>query len=128
MHLRAEAYRQYSQAAIIDKLLSGLPEVARAMAEPLRQVDKITIVSTGANDGRGFGANQVTADVARMVAQVPELFETLTGVKVSDLLGRLTSLEAGQQTNGAGTNGSAAGLVEVVAPSKTAISEDGPKG
>ena len=61
MHLRADAFRQYNQAAVIDKLLTGLPEVARAMAEPLSQVDKITIVSTGANDGKGLGASQITA-------------------------------------------------------------------
>ena len=77
MHLKADAFRQYNQAAVIDKFLTGLPEVARAMASPLNNVDKITIVSTGANDGKGFGASQVTADVARMVAQLPELFETL---------------------------------------------------
>jgi hypothetical protein len=29
-----------------------------------------------------------------MVAQVPELFETLTGMKVSELLGRLHQIEA----------------------------------
>jgi flotillin len=93
MHLRAQAYREYNQAAVLDKLLTGMPEVARAMAEPLSKVDKITIVSTGGNDGRGAGANQLTADIARMVAQVPELFETLTGVKVSDLLGHVSALD-----------------------------------
>jgi flotillin len=100
MHLRAGAFQEYNQAAIIDKLLSGLPEIARAMSEPLRQVDKITIVSTGANDGKGFGANQVTADIARMVAQVPELFETLTGVRVQDLLGKVAGIEPGPSANG----------------------------
>ncbi len=93
MHMRAQAFREYNQAAVLDKLLTGLPEVARAMAEPLSKVDKITIVSTGDNNGRGAGANQLTADIARMVAQVPELFETLTGVKVADLMGRVTGLD-----------------------------------
>jgi flotillin len=102
MHLRADAYREYNQAAVLDKLLTGMPEVARAMAEPLSHVDKITIVSTGANDGRGAGASQITADIARMIAQVPELFETLTGVKVGDLLGRVAGLDSG---SGASTNG-----------------------
>jgi flotillin len=106
MHQRAGAFREYNQAAVLDKLLTGLPEVARAMAQPLSNVDKITIVSTGPNDGRGAGANQLTADIARMVAQVPELFETLTGVKVTDLMGKITGIEAtGVSTNGASTNG-----------------------
>lgn len=111
MHLRAAAFREYNQAAVLDKLISSLPEVARAMAQPLSSVDKITIVSTGVNDGRGAGANQITADIARMVAQVPELVETLTGVKVGDLMARIAGIEGAASTNGTGgsvpTNGNA---------------------
>jgi flotillin len=113
MHLRAGAFSEYNQAAILDKLLSGLPEVARAMAGPLSSVDKITIVSTGANDGRGAVANQITADIARMVAQVPELFETLTGVKVADLMSHIAGIGPGR-SDGASTNGahSGAGVID----------------
>ena len=50
MHLRAEAYQEYNQAAVLDKLLSGMPELARAFASALGGVDKVTVVSTG--DGR----------------------------------------------------------------------------
>ncbi|MEP6773968.1 MAG: SPFH domain-containing protein, partial [Chloroflexota bacterium] len=85
MHLRAGAFREYNQAAVLDKLLTQLPEIAGAISRPLSQVDKITIVSTG-GDGKGAGANQLTADVARMIAQIPELVETLTGIKMADLL------------------------------------------
>jgi flotillin len=93
MRMRADAYSLYNQAAILDKLLSGLPELARAIAGPLSNVDKITVVSTGASDGRGAGANQITADIARMIAQMPELFETLTGIRVADLVSRLAGLD-----------------------------------
>src|SRR6202030_3984691 len=47
MNVKAEAYQEYNQAAIYDKLLTSLPEVVRAMAAPLANVDKITVVSTG---------------------------------------------------------------------------------
>jgi len=91
MHLRAEAYQEYSQAAVLDKLLTGMPEVVRALSQSLASVDKITVVSTG--DGRSPGVSQITGEVAKMVAQVPELFETLTGMKVGDLMDRLQGLE-----------------------------------
>lgn len=107
MRKRADAFREYNQAAILDKLLTGLPEVARAIAGPLNNVDKITIVSTG-SDGRGAGANQITGDIARMVAQVPEIFETLTGVKVADLLGQMTGLGA-PSNNSTPANGASSG-------------------
>jgi flotillin len=92
MHLRAGAFQEYNQAAVLDKLLSGLPEVARAFAQSLASVDKITVVSTG--DGRAAGASAITGEVAKMVAQMPELFETLTGVRVSDLMARLNAIDA----------------------------------
>jgi len=92
MHQKAEAYQEYSQAAVLDKLITGMPDVVRALSQSLASVDKITIVSTG--DGRNPGVSQLTGEVAKMVAQVPELFETLTGQKVSDLMQRLRALDA----------------------------------
>jgi flotillin len=92
MHMRAEAYQQYNQAAVLDKLLTGMPEVVRALSQSLAAVDKITVVSTG--DGRSPGVSQITGEVVKMVAQVPEMFETLTGMKVGDLLDRLQGIDA----------------------------------
>jgi flotillin len=89
MELRATAYSQYSQAAVIDKLLTGMPDVVRALSEPLSKVDRITIVSTGDD---AVGASKLTADLAKIVAQAPALFETLTGQRVSELLARLPGL------------------------------------
>jgi flotillin len=92
MHLRAEAYQEYSQAAVLDKLLTSMPEVVRAFSQSLASVDKITIVSTG--DGHLTGASALTGEVAKMIAQVPELFETLTGMRVSELMSRLQGIDA----------------------------------
>lgn len=87
MNVKAAAYQEYNQAAVIDKLLTGLPEVVRALASPLAKVDRITIVSTG--DGDSAGMHKITGDIAQMAAQVPALFETLSGMKLSDLLGKI---------------------------------------
>ncbi len=87
MNVKAEAFQEYNQAAVIDKLLTGLPDVVRALASPLANVDKITIVSTG--NGHSAGMNKVTGDIAEMAAQVPALFETLSGMKLSDLLAKV---------------------------------------
>lgn len=90
MKVKAAAFHEYNQAAVIDKLLTGLPEVVRAMAEPLSKVDKITIVSTG--DGDAAGVNKVVVDLSKMIAQAPALFETLAGVKIADLFARIPAL------------------------------------
>ena len=90
MNVKAEAYQEYNQAAVIDKLLTGLPEVVRAMASPLANVDKITIVSTGNGDAAGM--NKITGDLAKMAAQVPALFETLSGMNLAELLGKVPQI------------------------------------
>src|SRR5882762_3909321 len=90
MNVKAEAYQEWNQAAVVDKLITMMPEVVRAMSAPLSQVDRITIVSTG--DGEAAGVNKITGDMAKMAAQVPALFETLSGMKMSDLLGKVQSI------------------------------------
>ncbi len=96
MNVKAEAYQEWNQAAVMDKLLTGLPEVARALASPLQNIDKITIVSTG--DGHTAGMNKITGDMAQMAAQIPALFETLSGMKMSDLIQNVRTI--GDHSNG----------------------------
>ncbi|MHB0871076.1 MAG: flotillin family protein [Chloroflexota bacterium] len=100
MTVKAGAFHEYNQAALLDKLLTGFPEVVRAMAEPLSKVDKITIVSTGEGHN-GLGASQITGDMAKMIAQVPALFETLSGMKVGQLMEKVPGLAANGETAGA---------------------------
>ena len=90
MNVKAEAYQEWNQAAVVDKLITSMPEVVRAMAAPLANVDKITIVSTGNTNSSGM--HQITGDMAAMAAQIPVLFETLSGMKMSDLLGKVRNI------------------------------------
>ncbi len=98
MRLKAEAFAKYGQAAILDKMISGIPGVVEKIASPLANVDRITVVST---DGASAGVNKVTSDVTRIVAQAPELIEALTGQKIADLLQQLGALKAEPRPNGA---------------------------
>ncbi len=87
MNVKAEAFQEYNQAAVLDKLITGLPEVVRALSEPLSKVDKVTIVSTG--NGDAAGAYKLTGDITRIAAQVPALFEALSGMQMSELLSKV---------------------------------------
>ncbi len=87
MNVKAEAYQEFNQAAIVDKLITGLPDVVRALAAPLANVDKITIISTGNGDTAGM--SKITGDITKMAAQVPALFETLSGMPLSDLFAKV---------------------------------------
>src|ERR1700722_6444058 len=84
MNIKAEAFQEYNQAAVVDKLITGMPEIVRALAEPLSKVDKVTIVSTG--NGHAAGAHKLTGDIPAIAAQVPALFEALSGMQMSELM------------------------------------------
>ena len=90
MNVKAEAYQEWNQAAVVDKLMTQMPEVVRALAAPLANVEKITIVSTG--DGQAAGAHRITGDLAAIAAQVPALFESLSGMQMSELLGKVRAI------------------------------------
>jgi flotillin len=105
MNIKAEAYQEYNQAAVVDKLISSLPEVVRAMAAPLANVDKITIVSTG--NGHSAGMSKITGDMAEIAAQVPALFESLSGMQIKDLLGNIRLIGDKSPKTGPGDNDAA---------------------
>jgi len=90
MQVKADAYNNYGQAAILDKMLPALPELMRAAAEPLAKIDKVTIVSTG--DGE-VGVNKYMGDISKLVATAPALMESLTGLSVKDLLSNMPGLQ-----------------------------------
>ena len=105
MQVRASAYRQYGEAAMLDKLISNLPDVVRALAEPLSKVDKITIISTGGADGANLGASRLTGDIANMAVQVQALMKTLTGHDLRDLMSQLPKLRDIVDSTPANSNG-----------------------
>jgi flotillin len=82
MELKAKAFAQYNEAAVLEMLVTVLPEVVRAAAEPLSAIDKITVISTD-------GASQLTKTVTSGVAQGLQLGSDLTGVDLQALLSRI---------------------------------------
>ena len=70
--LRAEAYRQFNEAAIIQTVLSMLPEIVRAAAEPMANIEHLTVLSTD-------GASDVVRNVTRTVTEASATVKGLTG-------------------------------------------------
>jgi flotillin len=91
MNVKAEAYQEWSQAAVVDRLIAAMPELVRALTEPLSKIDKITIVSTGSDSTTG--ANKLTGDMMKIASQVPALFESLSGMNVAELMANVKSMQ-----------------------------------
>lgn len=89
MRKKAEAWRSYNEAAIAQMFIEKLPELARAIAEPLSKTDKITIISTG---GDGLGASKITKDIVDIIAQLPPVLEGVSGVSLRDIISRVPGL------------------------------------
>ena len=77
--LRAEAYRQFNEAAVIQTVLSMLPEIVRAAAEPMANIDSLTVLS---NDG----ASEMVKNTTRTVTEATATVKGLTGIDVPGLL------------------------------------------
>ncbi|HWL65274.1 MAG TPA: SPFH domain-containing protein [Actinomycetota bacterium] len=91
MAKKADAYKQYEEAATLELLVSRLPEVARAIAEPISNVKEITIIDTE-------GANKLTRVTANTVRQVDAVVESFTGASLSTLVGRYLKGGNGAET------------------------------
>ena len=95
MEKKAEAWQKYNEAAIMQILAPILPEIARAVAEPLGKIDRITLINSGGEDS-GIGVSKVTAEVAKVISQVPPVVESLTGVNVAGLVEKLRGDKASE--------------------------------
>jgi flotillin len=103
MNVKAEAYQEWNQAAVVDKLLTNMADVVRAMAEPLAKVDKITVVSTGGDSATGV--NKVTGDMTKIAAQVPALFEALSGMDIKQLMANVQAMKQKPESGEVKPNG-----------------------
>jgi len=84
MHKKAEAFKQYNDAAVSQMVIERLPEIAKNVAEPLSRTEKIVVIDSG--NGEGGGASKVSGYVTDIIAKLPVTVEALTGVNLVDKL------------------------------------------
>ncbi len=87
---RAEAFRAYNDAAVASMLVDKLPQIAEAISAPLSRIDKIVLVNTGAGGEGGIGAGRITSEITGIISQVPPVIEAMTGIKLQDLVSRMS--------------------------------------
>lgn len=80
---KAEAYAKYNKAAVAEMMIKVLPDIAAKVAEPLGQIDKITII--GGGDGEN-GVGKVAGNVPVVMAKVFESMKEATGIDLSEII------------------------------------------
>ena len=83
MEKKAEAYQRYNKAAMAEMMIKVLPEIAGKIAEPLSQIDKITIIGGGSEDN---GIGSVAGNVPVVMAKLFESMKEATGVDLSEIM------------------------------------------
>ncbi len=89
--LKAEAFQKFNEAAVLEMLIKVMPEIAGRISEPLSKMEKMVIINSG--NGPGGGASKLTGDVTQIMAQLPPVLESLTGVKFEKLLQQIPALK-----------------------------------
>jgi flotillin len=82
MAAKAESWKGYNEAAITDRVLEILPELASAVSAPLAKTDRIVMIG---GNGSTAGASKITKDVTQVMAELPAVVEALTGKKFEEL-------------------------------------------
>ena len=81
---RAEIYKEFGHDAIVQNVVEMLPSLAREIAQPLGKTDKMIFVSSD-----GSSASNLSKDIIKAAAQLPDAVESLTGLDLKKALKRL---------------------------------------
>jgi flotillin len=90
MRKKADSFKLYNEAAVIQMIVEILPQLAGKISEPLSKTEKIVIINSGS--GPGGGASKLTGDITQIISQLPPVLESLTGVKFERLLEQVPAI------------------------------------
>lgn len=82
LRLKAEAYKEFGQAALAIQMIETMPDVAKAIAAPLSKTEKIVFMGSG----EGSGPSAMISEVAKSAQLVNEALQSMTGVGLDDIL------------------------------------------
>lgn len=83
MEKKADAYQKYNRAAVAEMLIDVLPEIAGKIAEPLTQIDKITIIGGGSSD---TGVGDVAGNVPAIMTKLFEAMKETVGIDLAEIV------------------------------------------
>jgi flotillin len=85
MEKKAEAYQKYNNAAVAEMMIKVLPEIAGKIAEPLSQIDKITIIG-GGNGDTDSAVGSVAGNVPAVMTKLFESMKETTGIDLGEIV------------------------------------------
>jgi flotillin len=114
----ADAFKEYGEAAVLSMVIEMLPQLMKEAAQPLGNIEKISVVDTGSGSGSNGGANRVSNYATNLLTTTQETLKETTGLDVKQLI---ENLAAGSSSKPADVSPSAAPEPEY--PSEADITE-----
>ena len=101
----ADAFKEYGEAAVLSMVMEMLPQLMKEAAQPLGNIDKISVVDTGAG-GENSGANRITNYATNLLAGTQETLKETTGLDVKELIENFSKKGTSNSVNYHATEGS----------------------
>jgi flotillin len=79
---KARAFEEFGNAAIMDMIIKMLPEYAKAVAEPIGNIDKVTVIDSG----NGGGISSVSGNITNLMTGLQESLKETTGLDLKELI------------------------------------------
>ena len=114
--MRADAYKQFNEAALIQTVLAALPDIVRAAAEPMGKIDSLTVMSAD-------GASDIVRNATRAMIESTTAIKGLTGLDVPNLIGGALGRTFGERTGDGEKAGESASekITEIAAQGLTTL-------
>merc|ERR1711868_107690 len=80
MRMKASAYKQYGDAAIMALVLEALPQIAAEVSAPLAKTDEIVLIG---------GQDRTTAEISKLCGTLPPAVQALTGVDITGAFSKI---------------------------------------
>jgi flotillin len=79
---KARAFEEFGNAAMMDMIIKMLPDYAKAIADPISNIDKVTIIDSG----NGSGISSLSGNVTNLMAGLQESLKETTGLDMKELI------------------------------------------
>ncbi|AUI51116.1 flotillin family protein [Arthrobacter crystallopoietes] len=93
---KAEAYKQFNDAAVLDRMLDTLPQIAHELAAPYANISELNVIS---NDGE----SKLSQNISTNLVETLSMLKTMTGVDLTDVARNMTA-EKSSKAGAAGTS------------------------
>ncbi|XFE28392.1 hypothetical protein Q5Z34_17375 [Listeria innocua] len=92
-------FKEYGEAAVLSMVIDMLPQLMREAAQPLGNIEKISVVDTGSSSGETSGANRVTNYATNLLSTTQETLKATTGLDLKEIVENLSTRGTTSQVN-----------------------------